>query len=385
MTQAVEASTDQVAAYHGLLLRMSGRLPDELTTAARRWLADGELVEIAQSVLFSALAGRVPMTEGDLSLLSTTLAEAGEDTEALADIERTDADPLPPYGVAPVSPDELAEHGAAVPYSIDLTVPYDGPGAADDIDRAAIEAVGAQWNEGAPVIALWRAWRFPAIDAQWPPPRRIYLLQGGDESTLPALAVRTQDALEAAGEEDPQVEAFVDPDDLPAYQRNVLGFSTLLWTADPPIRPIVARVYDTFDLERGPGFAPDHPRLDGDERDQILEYLADGTPLLIAPTRTPDVVDPAAGEVVPTGFFTDGQWIWTDAAAYYLRTYGLAPDPDLLDAIRANHYLPPEVDVVALHRALSTLYAPVDEADPDQGAEESPADTSADEKIGDNF
>ncbi|MEU4556219.1 hypothetical protein [Micromonospora violae] len=385
MTQVVEASIDEVAAFHALLLRMSGRLPDELTTAARRWLAEGEFVEIAQAVLFAALASRLPMTEGDLSLLSATLVAAGEDTEALADIERTDDDPLPPYGVAPVSPDELAEHGAAVPYSIDLTVPYDGPGAADDVDRAAIDAVEAQRTEGAAVIALWRAWRFPAIDAQWPPPRRIYLLQSDDEAAVPAMAVHVQDALEAVGETDPQVEVFVDPDELPAYQRNTLGFSTLLWTADPPVTPLVARVYDTFDPEDGPAFAPDHPRLEGDERDQILEYLADGAPLLITPTRSRDVVDPAAGEVVPTGFFTDGHWIWTDAAAYYLRTYGLAPDPDLLDAIRTNHYVAPEVDVVALHRALSTLYAPVEEASPDQGVEGSPANVPGGEKISDNL
>lgn len=365
MTTAVEVPGDQSAVFHRLLLRMSGRLPDELITASRRWLSEGEFVDIAQAVVFAALAGRLAMTEADAVLLSDTLAEAGEDTEALAEVERAATDPLPPYGLAPVSPEELAEHGDTVPYSIDLTVPYDGPGAADGIDQVAVAAVAAQFGDGMPATALWRVWRFPAIDTQWPPPRRIYLLQGGDEAALPALAARTQDALELVGETDPQVEAFLSPDDLPAYQRTALGFSALLWTAAPPVVPLVARVYDTFDPEGGPGFAPDHPRLDGAERDRVLGYLAEGAPLLITPTRSPDVVDAEAGDVVPAGFFTDGHWIWTDAAAYYLRTYGLAPDPDLLDAIRANHYLPPEVDVVAVHRALSILYAPVvDQADP---------------------
>ncbi|MGI5520035.1 hypothetical protein ACQEUX_03685 [Micromonospora sp. CA-259024] len=364
MTTVVGVPSDQSAAFHQLLLRMSGRLPDELITVSRRWLSEGEFADIAQAVVFAALAGRLAMTEADAVLLSDTLAEAGEDTEALAEVERAATDPLPPYGLAPVSPEELAEHGDAVPYSIDLTVPYDGPGAADGIDQVAVTAVAAQFGDGVAVTALWRVWRFPAIDTQWPPPRRIYLLQGGDEAALPALAARTQDALELAGETDPQVEAFLNPDDLPAYQRTALGFSALLWTAAPPAVPLVAQVYDTFDPERGPGFAPDHPRLDGEERDRVLSYLAEGAPLLITATRSPDVVDAGAGEVVPAGFFTDGHWIWTDAAAYYLRTYGLAPDPDLLDAIRANHYLPPEVDVVAVHRALSILYAPVvDQAD----------------------
>ncbi|MEV4757860.1 hypothetical protein AB0J86_22470 [Micromonospora sp. NPDC049559] len=359
MTQAVEASSKQLAAFHRLLLRLSGRLPDELITSSRRWLAEGEFVEIAQAVLFAALANRVELTEDDVALLSGVLAEAGEDTEPLADIERVDGEPLPPYGVAPVSPDELAEHGDAVPYCIDLTVPYDGPGAADEIDRAAVAALAARPDDRAGATALWRAWRFPSIDAPWPPPRRIYLVQGGDEAGLPALASRTQDALEAAGEADPQVEAFLDPDDLPTYQRTALGFSTLLWAAAPPVTPLVARVYDTLDPEAGPGFAADHPRIDGEDRDRVLSYLTGSTPLLITPTRSPDVVDADAGEVVPTGFFTDGRWIWTDAVAYYLRVYGLAPDPDLLDAIRSNDHLPPEVDAVALHRALSALYAPV--------------------------
>ncbi|RKR86733.1 hypothetical protein BDK92_0998 [Micromonospora pisi] len=361
MTQAVDASSDQLAAFHQLLLRMSGRLPDELIAACRRWLAEGEFVEIAQAVVFAVLAGRVPMTDTDALLLADTLTDAGEDSDALAEIERAVVDPQPLYGLAPVSPQELADHGDTVPYSIDLTVPYDGPGAADETDRAAVAAVRAQRDEGAPLRALWRAWRFPAIDTQWPPPRRIYLLQADNEAVLPARAAALQHALELAGESDPQVEAFCDADELPAYQRTALGFSTLLWTAAPAVAPLVARVYDTFDPERGPGFDSAHPLLEGEERDRVLSYLAEGVPLLITPSRSQDVVDPAAGEVVPTGFFTDGRWIWTEAVAYYLRVHRLAPDPDMLDAIRAHDYLPPDVDTVGLHRALSTLYAPLTE------------------------
>ncbi|MEU4339254.1 hypothetical protein AB0F59_32175 [Micromonospora lupini] len=361
MSQAVDASSDQLAAFHLLLLRMSGRLPDGLICACRRWLAEGEIVEIAQAVLFGALAGRVPMTDDDAHLLSGTLADAGEETDALADIERVLIDPQPLYGLAPVSPQELAEHGDRVPYSIDLTVPYDGPGAADETDHTAVATVRAQCEEGAPLRALWRAWRFPTMEARWPPPRRIYLLQADAEAALPALAAGLQDALELVGESDPQVEVFRDADELPAYQRTALGFSTLLWTATPAVAPLVARVYDIFDPQLGPGFDPAHSRIEGEERDRVLSYLGEGAPLLITATRSPDVVDPTAGEVVPTGFFTDGRWIWTEAVAYYLRVYGLAPDPDMLDAIRAQGYLPPDVDTAALHRALSTLYSPLAE------------------------
>jgi hypothetical protein len=356
MTQAVTATSDRLGAFHRLLQRLAGRTPDELITTSRRWLAEGEYLEIVQAIVFVALAGRVDMTDEDVALLTATLVEAGEDTAALDDIERTDVDPPPLYGLAPVSPDDLAAHGDAVPYCIDLTMPYDGPGAADDLDRAAIAAVAAQHDGGAMVTALWRAWRFPAIAASWPPPRRIYLVQGGEEALL---AARTQEALEVAGETDPQVEAFHDPDELPAFQRTALGFSTLLWTAAPPAPLAVAPLYDTLGLEEQPGFAPDHPLLDGEERDRVLSYLTGSTALLITAAVGPDVMDPAAGDVVPSGFFTDGRWIWTEAVGYYLRVHGLAPDPELLATIRANEYLPPQVDAVVLHRALSLLYAPM--------------------------
>ncbi|TCB95434.1 hypothetical protein E0H26_19770 [Micromonospora zingiberis] len=359
MVEAAAVSSDQLGAYHRLLLRLSGRMPDELITICRRWLAEGEFAEIAQAVHFAALVNGVAMSQEDITLLSGTLAAAGEDPMWLADIDQPDTELPPPYGLAPVNPEELAEHGDAVPYCIDLTVPYDGPGAADEIDRAAATAVAAQRDDGLAATALWRAWRFPSVQASWPPPRRVYLLQGGNAALLPALAARMQDALEAAGESDPQVETFLDPDELPTYQRIALGFSALLWAAAPPTPLFVARLYDALDPENRPGFAPDHPLLEDEERGKVFSYLTGSAPLLITSTCGPDVLDPASGEVVPNGFVTDGRWIWADAVAFYLSGYGLAPDPDLLAAIRANHYLPPKVDVVLLHRALSVLYAPV--------------------------
>ncbi|RKR86854.1 hypothetical protein BDK92_1122 [Micromonospora pisi] len=356
MTQAVDGSTDELAAFHQLLLRMSGRLPDELIAACRRWLVEGEFVETAQAVVFAALAGRIVVAEAEAVLLSDVLRAAGEDVEALAELERSDADPHPLYGVAPVSPEVLAEHGSAVPYVIDLTVPYAGPGGLDEVDAAAVAAM-ASLVDGAPVRALWRVWRFPPMGTQQPPARRVYLLQADDEASLPGLAAGLQDVLVVAGETHPQVEAFVDPAALPAYQRTALGFAALLWTATPAVAPLVARVFDTFEPGAGPSFDSAHPRLDQVDRDRVAGYLDAGAPLLITSDLAPDVLDPARPEVVPTAFRTDGRWVWTDAVSYYLRGYGMAPDADLLDAIRAHDYLAPEVDAVALHRALSVLYA----------------------------
>ncbi|GAA4263289.1 hypothetical protein [Dactylosporangium darangshiense] len=363
MTQAVEKSSDQLGDFHQLLLRMAGRLPDELISVARRWLAEGELVEIAQTVVFGALTGRVALTEADAELLAQTLTAAGEDVDALADVELSEVDPQPLYGLAPVSPEVLDEYGDEVPYSIDLTVPYEGPGQPDEVDAVLAAAVADALEAGTPAVALWRCWRFPAIDTQWPPPRRMYLVQADDPAVLPALTAQLQAALEDVGEENPQVEVFFDADELPAYQRTALGFSALLWMAWAATPLLVARVFDTYDEQEGAGFDAMHPLLDEDERDHVLAYLDEGVPLLIAPGWTEDVVDRTRGDVVPTAFRTDGRWIWTDAVAYYLREHSLAPDLDLLDQIRGRGYAPPEVSVVELHRALAALYAPVVDED----------------------
>jgi hypothetical protein len=69
-----------------------------------------------------------------------------------------------------------------------------------------------------------------------------------------------------------------------------------------------------------------------------------------------DVMDNRRHAVVPMNFRTDGHWVWADAVAYYLRTYGLAPDADLLEHIRARQYEVAVVDAVASHRALAALH-----------------------------
>jgi hypothetical protein len=93
------------------------------------------------------------------------------------------------------------------------------------------------------------------------------------------------------------------------------------------------------------------PARNRDLRGSILRYLYAGEPLLINPETAIDVVDPSRGEVVPTSFRTDGQWIWNDATAYYLERHGRSPDPLLVEHIRAGGYATPRVDGASLHRA----------------------------------
>lgn len=337
----------EIAAFHGLLLRTAGRLPDELTAEARRWLADGDVAAVAQAVTFAALAGRIAVNAADAGLLAGTLDAAGADAEAVAALERSETDAESWFGLAPVGPEILAAYGDAVPYSMDLTVPYDGPGRADLVDEAARTAVSAGEVAGVPILGLWRAWRFPAHDTPWPPPRRIYLVQGAaPDEALARVAPAVQDALIAAGETDPQVEVFADPGALPTFQRTALGFGALLYASAPAPDIRMARLFD--DAE---------PALSDRERAEVLGYLGAGTPLMVSPQRTEDLADPGRGAVVPVAFHTDGRWVWPEATGYYLAEHALAPDARLLAHIRAAGYRAPDVDTVSVHRALTRLYA----------------------------
>ena len=333
----------EIAAFHRLLLRTAGRLPDELTAEARRWLADGDVAAVAQAVTFAALAGRIAVTAADADLLAAAL----DSSEAVDALERSETGAQSWFGLAPVGPEVLAEYGDSVPYSMDLTSSYDGPGRADAVDSALRAAVTSGSVAGVPILGVWRAWRFPAHDTPWPPPRRVYLVQGdAADEALARVAPVLQDALLAAGENDPQVEVFADPGALPAFQRTALGFGALLYASAPAAEIRMARVFDETSSALSDG-----------ERSEVLGYLAGGTPLMISPQRTEDVADPARGAVVPVAFHTDGRWVWPEATGYYLAEHALAPDSGLLAHIRAAGYRAPAVDTVSVHRALTRLYA----------------------------
>ena len=145
--------------------------------------------------------------------------------------------------------------------------------------------------------------------------------------------------------------------DLPPYQRTALGCSALLWTAQPTPDIQIAELFDPVDEVGGPGFAASRPTLEDSERGAVLAYLDAAGPLLTTTALMDDVMDQRHHGVVPMSFRTDGQWVWTDAIAYYLRHYKLAPDPQLLHHIRTRRYELSPVDAVAQHRALAALQA----------------------------
>lgn len=99
----------------------------------------------------------------------------------------------------------------------------------------------------------------------------------------------------------------------------------------------LAAVFDKVDPVTGPAFEADHPRLaDGDERAAVADYLRSAPHVLMTPMLMDDVLDPERRGVVPMGYRTDGEWIWTDTVTYYLDEYGLAPEAGLLAHVRSR-------------------------------------------------
>ncbi|PXY38053.1 TNT domain-containing protein [Prauserella flavalba] len=102
----------------------------------------------------------------------------------------------------------------------------------------------------------------------------------------------------------------------------------------------MARIFDGV----GPnGPVINRPELDVEEQDRVLDYL-DGAPVVV-PGRGYDIDRLASTpeSTVPIAFHSDGTWIWPAAVNYYLREYGVAPEPDLLQHMRANGFGIPDV------------------------------------------
>ncbi|BCJ52711.1 hypothetical protein Asp14428_41860 [Actinoplanes sp. NBRC 14428] len=293
---------------------------------------DTEAARLHRELLL--LAGRVP--DDLLARARSTLAEGRPDVVAAATAGLAGREPELPYAFAPALPTD----GTPTPV-LDLT----GVPAAelDPVDRAAVRAL-VRVPEA---VALWRAWRLaPEWAAAVVPPARVYVLEAqAPADTLPAVTAAVMRDLVRAGEQSPRVETYPVGAEPGAYQLGARSAGALLWTArdTSPVRLA------------GPG---DNTRLDPAERPRVLACLRAGTPIVTTTRLAPDDVEPGRGRIVPMNYRTDGRWVWSDSAAYYLRTYGLAPDPGLLADFRAAGYAHRRVDSVGTHRALAALFRP---------------------------
>jgi hypothetical protein len=331
-----------VADVHAMLLRLSGRVPDDVVAEARALLVAEDLGGLAALVTAAVVTQAIPVADRDVELLT----EIGP----RAQVVRYAEEPAPAWAFAPASPEVLSAHGSEVGRCLDLTDVRDRAVAEVDVRDAAVIDVAAS-TTGA--VGLWRTWRFPP---EGRPGRRVYLLEVAPDADPYLAALRAQVALASRGEADPQVEAYVSGSELPLYQRTARAWSALLWAPAPPRAFRRVRVYDAADEVAGPSFDAGHPRMtDAVARERVLGHLADGTVLRRSPALRDDVVDRTRRGVVPWRFVTDGEWIWSDAVAYYLRVHHLAPPADFLRHVNRAGHVPPSLDTVTAFRAMTAL------------------------------
>jgi hypothetical protein len=326
------------ASWHLLLLRLAGRVSDDVSARSRNLLAQGRTADLGTYVAAAVISQEVPLSQVEFDFLANVMDATADTKLPLGGIEISDVETPLRYGFTVALPD-------------DTTAFADAPGA----DEAAIETT----SQLAGPRGLWRAWRLPSEGTTGRNARRVYVVEADESANLVRITGDIQHALAAVGERHPQVEVYPTGTELQTYQRFARSHGQLLWsrTPDPGMR--IAVLFDEVDPTQGPRFRPDHPTIDGDELSKLLFYLRRGEPLLLTTARMRDVIDPARGDAVPMSFRTDGTWIWSDATTYYLDAYQLMPDPQLAAHVRALGYNPPTIDDVARHRAMSTLKQPV--------------------------
>jgi len=123
---------------------------------------------------------------------------------------------------------------------------------------------------------------------------------------------------------------------------------------------LVAEAFDGQGAAGRPYFSVDRPRLvDPEERCRAVGYLA-GAHLAVPggpPTRDP--LNSGAGAVVPTGYRTDGVWVWPESLAFYAREHGIGPQAQLLEYLRSQRYrLPDRVPSALLADAVEASVGP---------------------------
>lgn len=105
-----------------------------------------------------------------------------------------------------------------------------------------------------------------------------------------------------------------------------------------------------------PMFAQDHPILNRHLAEQIANYLDKGTIILRTTEKEPDFFDSSPENKISASIRTDGEWIWDDAASYYIRHYSLAPDREFQTYLKERNYSPRVPSEIEISLALSELF-----------------------------
>jgi hypothetical protein len=195
---------------HELLLRLAGRLPDDVLWRFRDWAATDAVLVLARALPRTLLHDRIGLTDHEQRLLADALVPHGADRSAISSVKGLDELPDPRYTFSPESPERVS------------------------MGDPATVVLGATLRGRLGVGEVRSTWRLGEGEA-----RRVILVAA---TTEPArLAAELQRVLRALGEHDPCVEVLPAGMDLPPYHRAALAASELVCTgaeADGHLVPV---------------------------------------------------------------------------------------------------------------------------------------------------
>lgn len=194
--------TDAEQACHELLVRLAGRLPDDLLWRLRDWLASGGRAALGATLPRELLRHRIGLTDDERDLLEAAVGGWGASRHLL------DA-------VLPADPSDPSRQVGATFREAD-------PG----LDAAALSVLAVV--RGHPgCVELHQAWRAGGRRDQ-----RVVLVRGGERPWQ--LTGTLQRVLRAHGDRTPCVEVLPSHGELPDHHRTVIIESTGLWRAAVP-------------------------------------------------------------------------------------------------------------------------------------------------------
>ncbi|MBW4719760.1 hypothetical protein [Saccharothrix obliqua] len=195
---------------HEVLLRLAGRLPDDVLWRYRDWAVTDAVPVLARALPRTLLHDRIGLTDHEQRLLVEALVPHGADLGAISSVEGLDEEPDPGYTFTPESPERVSMGDSA---SVVLGATLRG--------RQGVGEVRSTWRRGGDGT------------------RRIILVAATVEHAR--LAGELQRVLRALGEQDPCVEVLPVGLDLPPYHRAALAASELVCTgaeADGHLVPV---------------------------------------------------------------------------------------------------------------------------------------------------
>jgi len=190
---------DIEAACHELLLRLAGRMPDQLLWRYRDWLGEGAMTTLARTLPRTLLKHNIDLDQPEYRLLVAGLVPHGADWHQVSST----------LGVDDISDNRYTFSGGA-------------PDWVNSVD--SVSALVHATLRGRPDVGEVRqSWRHG--DGS---PKRVLLITA--TAGLPRLTGELQRVLRVLGDEEPSVEVMPARFDLPAYHRAALASSELICT-----------------------------------------------------------------------------------------------------------------------------------------------------------